>query len=126
MKIAVESKRSPTAIDKAVGYRLKMMRRASLLSQEEMAAQINVSTHQMRKYETGQDRISIGRLMLIIEALQTTPSAFFEGILENDITSDSQSHDELSDLLRMWTKIKKPYVRQSILIFIKKQLESDQ
>jgi transcriptional regulator with XRE-family HTH domain len=54
--------RRPTEQDRAVGPRLKALRRAAGLTQEGLANALGVSYQQVQKYEKGTSRMSGGRL----------------------------------------------------------------
>lgn len=50
------------------------------LSLKQMAAMAGVATQQAHKYETGVNRIAVGTLLVISEALQVPVEYFFEGL----------------------------------------------
>ncbi len=54
--------RRPTEQDRAVGPRLKALRKAAGLTQEGLANALGVSYQQVQKYEKGASRMSGGRL----------------------------------------------------------------
>ena len=54
--------RRPTEQDRAVGPRLKALRKAAKLTQEGLANALGVSYQQVQKYEKGSSRMSGGRL----------------------------------------------------------------
>ena len=64
--------RSPkraTHIDLALAKHIRARRVALGLTQQELAERIGVSLQQTHKYETGRNRLSIGRLVAICQAL---------------------------------------------------------
>lgn len=70
------SVRAPTAIDRQVGDRIGLARRAAGMSQRELGVQAGVAYQQVQKYENGADRIGAGRLFRIALATHQ-PIAFF-------------------------------------------------
>lgn len=70
----------PNPVDQFVGSRVTEVRRQRRISAEALAKAIGVSTFQMRKYESGENRISVSRLYDISQALETSAGSFFEGI----------------------------------------------
>ncbi len=66
-----------TNIDKAIGLKIKEIRKGWGLSQIELAERIGVSFQQVQKYEKGTTRMSVFRLQQIAEALEVPVSVFF-------------------------------------------------
>ena len=65
MAIQARDPRQPDNIDVEVGRRVRVERMARGLSQTELASRIGVTFQQVQKYESGVNRISIGRLTRI-------------------------------------------------------------
>lgn len=63
----------------AFGQRIRAARVAARMSMEALGEAINVSYQQVQKYETGRDRVSVGALQAIADALGVTPGSFFSG-----------------------------------------------
>lgn len=57
--------------DKIAGKIVRRLRKGAGLSQEVLAERVGTSYQQIQKYETGQNRISISRLLEIAKALET-------------------------------------------------------
>ena len=74
------SPRKSTPLDRHIGNQVAAIRLAKGYSQKDLAAEIGVSFQQVQKYETGKNRLSIERLLLISEALDTELSFFIEGM----------------------------------------------
>ena len=70
----------PDVIDVHVGRRMRQMRIACDLTQEELGERVGVSYQQIQKYETGANRISASRLYWIAMQFAVTPGWFFEDI----------------------------------------------
>jgi transcriptional regulator with XRE-family HTH domain len=69
-----------TAIDAAIGNRLRALRQARALTLDQVAAQVGVRAQQVQKYETGQNRISAGRLLDFARLFQVPLGSFFESL----------------------------------------------
>jgi transcriptional regulator with XRE-family HTH domain len=69
--------RKSTEVDIAVGQRIRRFRQNAKLSQMALAKIIGVSAQQVQKYESGADRVGVGRLMLIAAALDVPIIDFF-------------------------------------------------
>lgn len=71
-------------IDKIVGERMKQARIAAGLSQVNLAKRLGVSYQQYQKYESGENRMTIGRLWAVANALKMPISQFFDPISASD------------------------------------------
>ena len=67
-------------IDQHVGAMLRTRRRLLGLTQQELAEKVGITYQQAHKYETGANRISVGRLYALAEALAVEPAYFFQGL----------------------------------------------
>src|ERR1700761_5121560 len=74
------AKKSPSAIDRQVGARVRMRRLILDMSQEQLAAGLGISFQQVQKYERGVNRIGASRLQQIADVLQVPASFFFEDL----------------------------------------------
>ena len=72
------AKKSPSAIDRQVGVRIRMRRLMLDMSQETLAAALGISFQQVQKYEKGTNRIGAGRLQKLAEILRVPVNFFFE------------------------------------------------
>lgn len=72
------AKKSPSAINRQVGVRVRIRRLALDMSQQQLAAALGLSFQQVQKYERGTNRIGAGRLQQIADVLQVPASFFFE------------------------------------------------
>ena len=73
-------------IDKYIGKRIYDLRLAIGFSREQLAKEIGVTHQQLQKYETGANRVTVGRLMLVAKALSKDVSYFYEGFEEDNLT----------------------------------------
>lgn len=74
----VPGSRSPNDIDLLVGKKLRKLRLEAGLTLQDLAQQIGVSHQQLQKYETGANRLSVGMLPVVAEALGAEIMEFFE------------------------------------------------
>lgn len=81
-----------TELDKTIGKKILELRLAMGLSRENIANDIGVTHQQIAKYESGTNRLSIGRLLEISEALETDPSYFYSDLISGGYKSASNNH----------------------------------
>jgi transcriptional regulator with XRE-family HTH domain len=72
------SPRSPSAVDRYIGARMRERRFALSVSQEQLGRKLDVSFQQIQKYESGKNRVSAARLFEICKALNVSLSSMFE------------------------------------------------
>jgi transcriptional regulator with XRE-family HTH domain len=72
------SPRSPSAVDRYIGARMRGQRLALNMSQEQLGRKLGVSFQQIQKYESGKNRVSAARLFVICKALNVSLSSMFE------------------------------------------------
>jgi len=70
----------PNAVDKHIGYKMKLRRTDLGMSQEALGEKIGLSFQQIQKYEKGSNRVAAGRLFEISGILGVDIDYFFEGI----------------------------------------------
>lgn len=83
-RVETLSARKADLIDKHVGRRLRDRRRSMDLSQQDIAHILSISYQQVQKYESGQNRISAGRLYLLAHIMKTNVGYFYEGLPAGD------------------------------------------
>ena len=94
------------AVDAIVGQRIKEKRIVNGMSRMQLADKIYVTHQQLQKYETGVNRISIGRLVAIAHALYEPLSYFVDGY---DCIKVQDQHIRLQiEVSRAFAKIKDP------------------
>lgn len=79
--------KSPEAVDKFVGARVRALRLLRGRSQQWLARACGVTFQQIQKYETGTNRIGASRLFQIAQFLEVEPGYFFQG-LQADMRAD--------------------------------------
>lgn len=87
----VPGSRSPNAIDLHVGRKLRALRLEAGLTLQDLAEQIGVSHQQLQKYETGANRLSVGMLPGVAEALGVDIMEFFEDAEKTSSTKKSRA-----------------------------------
>ena len=112
-----KARRSPNEIeiDKQIGQRVHERRIVLGLSQRALADGLGISFQQLRKYETGFNRIGAGRLYGCAELLGVRPEYFFEGPAGSDTgTPDETRSDEGLKLARAYYSIDDPVKRHRV------------
>ena len=71
--------KKPNSIDIIVSCRLKEARINRGLSQTDAASQLNLTYQQLQKYETGQNRVTAGRLWQFSVIYRIPIQCFFDG-----------------------------------------------
>jgi transcriptional regulator with XRE-family HTH domain len=99
------------------------------MSQEALAAKLDITFQQLQKYERGANRISAGRLFELAAALDTTIPYFFDGVRETSRTMRGVAEEAASfagpedmqteELVAAFRSIKDPEQRKSILALAK-------
>ena len=74
---------NPDPVDVHVGTRLRLRRTLIGMSQEQLAAALNITFQQVQKYERGTNRISASRLFQASRALGVPVSWFFEEMTDS-------------------------------------------
>src|SRR5271157_3490437 len=69
--------KSANTIDKHVGMRVRRTREFREMSREAFAAELGISLLQVKKFESGFERIGASQLAAICKSLQVRPSFFF-------------------------------------------------
>lgn len=67
-------------IDTTVGANIKRIRQSRGLSQERVAELLGVTFQQIQKYEKGQNRFPVGRMIVFCRHLNVTPTDVLHGI----------------------------------------------
>lgn len=91
------------AIEIHVGGRIRFRRLLLGMSQEKLSQLIGVTFQQVQKYEKGTNRIGVGRLYEIAQALGVAVAYFYEGLPTDsaaDVGADQSASDETPHFLR--------------------------
>jgi transcriptional regulator with XRE-family HTH domain len=130
----VDSKH-PTKVDEHVGRRVRDRREYLQISQGMLAAKLGITYQQLHKYETGDNRITAGRLFLLATALETNIQHFFEGLqpvsraLRRGVAADAAEFEapddvELTDLVVLFRSISEPAGRKAVMALARKLAET--
>lgn len=120
----------PNAVDIHVGSRVRQRRTLMGMSQEKLAAALDLTFQQVQKYERGSNRIGAGRLYELARALDVPVGYFFEDLPE-EVTSgrykqmaappptrydvDPLAQRETMLMVRAYYGIQEPAVRRRML-----------
>lgn len=66
------------SFDIAIGARIRALRIAADMSQSALGRAVGISFQQIQKYELGRDRVAVGTLKAIADALAVHPGVFFD------------------------------------------------
>ena len=82
-KRKAKSPKTPGAVDRYIGTRMRESRRSLNITQESLADLLGVTFQQVQKYEKGSNRVSAARLFEICEALGVSLASMFERKLKD-------------------------------------------
>ena len=116
-------------IDQHVGERIRLLRTERGLTQEQLAAALDVSYQQVQKYETGANRISAGRIFEIARKLGVEVGYFFDGLAPREgagapppLEHGGRQRSAI-ELVRKFAQIEHPEVRAAIAGLVKTLVE---
>lgn len=93
-------------IDKHMGNKIFELRLGMGLTRQQLAEIIDVTHQQIRKYEKGMNRISVGRLALIAKALDKEIQYFYE-----DFDKEKVQHDQVTNHQRMCIELSRNFMK---------------
>jgi len=105
----IDRNNKPNAVDIAVGARIKLERHAQKMSQSKLADEIGLTFQQVQKYESGANRISVGRLAEIATVLNVPiEQLILDGVelskIDRTVANISQ-HRGAFELMSMWRRL---------------------
>jgi transcriptional regulator with XRE-family HTH domain len=118
-------------IDELVAARIKARRLLAGMSQTELAAKIGVTFQALQKYETGENRVSAGRLWRIADVLGADIGYFFQDsprtsavapekpALPAGLPPDTLQTRETLALLRAYYGVGDPAARRDVIELLK-------
>jgi transcriptional regulator with XRE-family HTH domain len=126
-----KSKRATADADKLVGERIRTARLEAQMSQETLGTALGISFQQIQKYEKGMNRVSIGRLMQIGQAVNK-PLEFFSSGLGDGVKFTAEQRErsaflatrEGDQIIRAMIDLS-PYLQQCI-INLARELRGDE
>src|SRR5262245_47305464 len=107
--------RTASAVDAALGERLRKRRIFLELSLEALGEKLGLAWQQIQKYENGKNRISVSRLLEIAEALKVSPEYFLKGLYASDAPIPKPPSKDGIHLLRVYEGIKSARLRKQLL-----------
>lgn len=115
-----EAKERIKQINIKIGSNLLKARLAAGLKASQLSKMVDVAQQQIGKYESGKDKVSIGRLVLIAEALSADLFSFFDGIYDKTSSKNTGIRKRLAgELSRNFIKIKRLSQQQIINQMVK-------
>jgi transcriptional regulator with XRE-family HTH domain len=121
-----------THVDELVAARIKARRLLAGLSQTDLAAKIGVTFQALQKYETGENRVSAGRLWRIADVLGADIAYFFQDsprsgaaapekpvALPPGLSPDTLQTRETLALLRAYYGVSDPAARRDVIELLK-------
>lgn len=121
-------RKSPDAIDKHVGARIRLRRNMVGISQEKLADGLGITFQQVQKYERGVNRVGASRLQNIAAILEAPISFFFEEgpspLLQaegwiSDTPTELMTSKDCVALVRAFIAIDDKKVRQKVLSLVR-------
>ena len=87
---------------------LRARRIALGLTQQQLAEKVGITYQQAHKYETGANRISVGRLYRLAQALEVEPAYFFQGLGAGGPTRPTSRQRQMLELTRSFAALSRP------------------
>jgi transcriptional regulator with XRE-family HTH domain len=105
-------------VDQHIGDKIRVRRTELGLTQEQLAAALEISYQQIQKYESGSNRISAARLFGLARRMDVPIAYFFDGLVDGDgvaPTSPNIGRQRTTiDVMRSFAEIVDNEVRVSI------------
>jgi transcriptional regulator with XRE-family HTH domain len=127
--------REPTIVDVTVGERIRRRRELLEVSRENLAQGLGITYQQLQKYESGDNRISAGRLYDAAKILKTNIAYFFDGLdplhaavrrgaAEEGAEFVGPEDAQLVEMVVAVKQVRDPAVRNSLVAMVKKQAKA--
>jgi transcriptional regulator with XRE-family HTH domain len=124
-----DPERVPNPVDRHVGLRIRLRRKALGISQEKLAESIGLTFQQIQKYERATNRVSASKLWEMARALNTTIGYFFDGLgepspIQAETPERSLAHEFLMtpegvELATCFSRIRRPRVRRRVIDLVR-------
>lgn len=105
-----------------IGNKIKIYRYEIGLSRNELAKKINISQQQLSKYESGENKICIGRLLLLAKVLNKNITDFIDKD-EWIINTENLSRIDM-EILRNLSDIENSELKENINLLLKNIIKS--
>ena len=92
------SPRKPTAVDKHVGKRLRLLRQINEVSLEKLAEIVDVAPQQIQKYEIGETRISASRIFELSKIFCVPVAWFYHDLEATSAAMDARVERRRADV----------------------------
>jgi len=105
-------------IEDNIGKRIHHTRTILGITRADLASNIGVSGHQLSKYESGLNRISIGRLSLIALQLKRKIDYFYTDTIEPESFENTNYSRSYLTLIKKLSKLKNKKQQQALSILV--------
>lgn len=106
-------------VDLYVGQRLRLRRTEMGLTQQQLADALGISYQQIQKYETGGNRVNVGKLFVLARALNVPLSFFIDDFEGTHVGSSHQLDEDMVRLARLAGSIRNRAIKRSLAGLIK-------
>ena len=106
-------------IDKAIGERIRARRTELGLTQEQLAAGLDVSYQQIQKYESGASRIAASRLVALAARLDAPVTYFLGGDAGGQGSESGPRQRTALELARRFAQIESEPVRVAVMSLVR-------
>jgi len=110
--------RAPTSVDVDLGARIRELRLSRGVTQVDLGDAIGLTFQQVQKYEWGKNRISVGRLFKIAEALKVNVADLLPGHKNYRDTENGRISPEDFRVLRALRSINDEAIREKMIDLI--------
>lgn len=130
----MSDQRTANAVDRKIGQRVRVRRLEIGMSQERLAALLNITFQQVQKYEKGVNRIAASRLFHISAALDVPVARFFENLgvrsagvapSGDDFLDQALATREGAELAALFASIKNARVRRRVVELVRSSVSGE-
>lgn len=114
------NKRAPAEADRAVGARIRRLRRTAGMTLKALSESVGISSVQLQRYEVGRSRIAASRLLAIAAALDLRADTLLgEPPLLPAVQPVRRHSDEAIELVQVFDGIADPAHRRAIIALVR-------
>lgn len=100
------SARVATEVDVIVGQNIRHIRLLQGLTQQDLAEEVGIRAQQLQKYETGKDRVSASRLLMVSQVFGVSVEDLYDGAINKSKTvSPFEKTKEVAKAVRLLVKM---------------------